>query len=923
MPEATPGVYVDMWGPYYTEAKDVIIPGVGGNQGFRFYNNGNERIEGGGVSNSKYTMSEDEGTFTNQWEYRSYYKASNSIYYTEYGFYTSVDGSNSADTIVGSTVQDNINGWNGNDLILGDTRQTLGKDPDDTSNQWDDILSNMEIVSNDLGDIISDDYINGGNGNDTIYGEVGDDIIDGGKGKDIIFGGIGDDKLNGENWKDILHGQEGSDTLRGGDGADILVTGDLSDGQSDVLDGGNGRDTFVLGVVDEGMTIEGSGIDWSNLALSLAGDVSDFMFQYSGVGDTGKLIKEVVPMAFDFIKAMNGADGKVIKEPAVGKYATVEDFNPREDVVVVPLPDGASNVFLSTDTNGENSISFKYDSDDDSDGVFAVLNFSDTYLDDGTTLNATSRSRIADQLINNALIFDSSDVTLGSGETVELDQNLDLSSIGNNKYLVLGAYSSAFLEGGNTADYLYGTNNDDVLSGFQLAPGGGQSNNPENAGTDEFYGFNGNDIFFGGKSGAGVDMLFGGNGSDTSSYAYSPAGIYVDLSIFNTDSNGTYVIANDGHGTQDNLYSVENIVGSDYEDTVAFTQAVGSINATFGMDSDGRSVIEVRNGQVFEDNLGTMTNIENIVGSGYTDKADFSDVVGPLNITINSQNIATVVDGNSLTHTLQNFDTFIGTSSSNDTVYLDKNLDPRDFNFQQIENIHTNLHLLGTDGDDELVGEMGNDVITGFAGDDTLKGNAVNYKRGYDLIDYADNPAQPEQGITIILKNDYAEDAFGGQDLIAEETISAVSGTSANDKIIVDATDSSWWGFEIDLFGEAGNDTLTGSGNDQELDGGEGDDILNGMSGDDILTGGPGADTFSFIPYFSSPLGGTDTITDFSAFEGDVIEIEKEAYGISKVSDLYYNSWTDALMVKGDNNPIAIIEGSSDFSVSDSTISLV
>jgi len=76
------------------------------------------------------------------------------------------------------------------------------------------------------------DYVDGGAGNDTMWG---------GDGADTLIGGTGNDALNGERGADQLDGGSGADTLSGGDGDDLL------DGGSGVdrLSGGNGNDTLV------------------------------------------------------------------------------------------------------------------------------------------------------------------------------------------------------------------------------------------------------------------------------------------------------------------------------------------------------------------------------------------------------------------------------------------------------------------------------------------------------------------------------------------------------------------------------------------------------------------------------------------------------------------------------------------------------
>ena len=76
-----------------------------------------------------------------------------------------------------------------------------------------------------------DDYFNGGDGNDVIYGGPGDDILNGGRGNDKVYGGPGDDivcgginndKVFGDGGNDELYGEEENDFLDGGPGNDYL-----------------------------------------------------------------------------------------------------------------------------------------------------------------------------------------------------------------------------------------------------------------------------------------------------------------------------------------------------------------------------------------------------------------------------------------------------------------------------------------------------------------------------------------------------------------------------------------------------------------------------------------------------------------------------------------------------------------------------
>jgi peptidyl-prolyl cis-trans isomerase B (cyclophilin B) len=86
------------------------------------------------------------------------------------------------------------------------------------------------------------------------------------------------------------------------------------------------------------------------------------------------------------------------------------------------------------------------------------------------------------------------------------------------------------------------------------------------------------------------------------------------------------------------------------------------------------------------------------------------------------------------------------------------------------------------------------------------------------------------------------------------------------------------------LQGKGGNDWLTGGFGLDHLQGGQGNDWLVGEAGDDVLignlgqdwlSGGEGADRF-VLGRSGSALHLADVITDFSAAQGDKIQIVKE-----------------------------------------------
>jgi Ca2+-binding RTX toxin-like protein len=103
---------------------------------------------------------------------------------------------------------DNINGGDDNDIIFGDSIATDGLSAQLVSDLINDTKATIEANHTTLNvegqTRGGNDVINGGDGDDIIYGQAGDDIINGGNGNDTIFGGVG---------SDILTGDAGADTF--------------------------------------------------------------------------------------------------------------------------------------------------------------------------------------------------------------------------------------------------------------------------------------------------------------------------------------------------------------------------------------------------------------------------------------------------------------------------------------------------------------------------------------------------------------------------------------------------------------------------------------------------------------------------------------------------------------------------------------
>ncbi|PCI99505.1 MAG: hypothetical protein COB14_06410 [Alphaproteobacteria bacterium] len=153
---------------------------------------------------------------------------------------------------------------------------------------------------------------------------------------------------------------------------------------------------------------------------------------------------------------------------------------------------------------------------------------------------------------------------------------------------------------------------------------------------------------------------------------------------------------------------------------------------------------------------------------------------------------------------------------------------------------------------------VGDDVIEGGDGDDIIFGDSVNTDAladEHDGIDVADG-----SGWEVFDRLENAESSTD-PDWSRDDTIDYIENNL--DELAVESTDSVGDGRQ------GGDDTLIGGAGNDVIYAQEGNDVLYGGAGDDILSGGSGADTFMM-----EAIGhGVDVIRDFSADEGDVLDL--------------------------------------------------
>ena len=359
-----------------------------------------------------------------------------------------IDGEDDNDTIQSGDGNDTIYGGRGDDLI------TTGNGDDwvDGGDGADSIFlgGNINTAFGGAGDDFvttalsaGASTIDGGAGNDTLYGAGADDSISGGAdndelygedGNDTLEGGTGDDTLEGGAGDDRLQNGSGNDTARGGDGDDNLLGGF----GNDLLEGGDGSDTFTLDQLSDSDTIVGGegGTDQDVLDFSfstLGVDVTytgadDGTYSIPGSAGTGSFdeIEGVTGSNLnDTISAgsgddtINGLDGNDVLDGGAGNDTVGGGAG--EDTLTGGAGDdiltggGGDDTYVITDGDGNDTI-FGFDlGDSDSDGFTNdQLDVSGLMGSDGITPVDAGDVVVSDDGSGNALL------TFPNGETLVL-----------------------------------------------------------------------------------------------------------------------------------------------------------------------------------------------------------------------------------------------------------------------------------------------------------------------------------------------------------------------------------------------------------------------------------------------------------------------------------------------------------------------
>ncbi len=267
-------------------------------------------------------------------------------------------------------------------------------------------------------------------------------------------------------------------------------------------------------------------------------------------------------------------------------------------------------------------------------------------------------------------------------------------------------------------DVINGTGGADVLMG-----GGGKDTINGRGGNDRICGGGGNDKLTGGR---GNDKMDGEAGTDQVKYTKATTGVTVDLGAKTATGEGN-----------DTLRSIENVVGSNFDDSISGTGAANLIKGLDGNDlldglhggdtlfggagNDellGGSGDDVLKGEGDDDYFSPGPGSDNVIGGNGSDTVSFED--SPRGVTVN---LATSSAKGFGKDTLKSVKHVNGTRhNDNITGNNGKNRIRAGKGADRVDGLQGDDTLYGQAGDDLMFGREGNDRLFGGPGSNTLRG---------------------------------------------------------------------------------------------------------------------------------------------------------------------------------------------------------
>lgn len=669
------------------------------------------------------------------------------------------------DTLLGGPGNDTLHGGPGGDVLDGHT----GSDTADYFDSPARVTVNLHTGQASGGDaagdtLISIENLTGSRFQDTLTGDANDNILEGGPGADRLEGGPGQDTAAYVTSGDRVEINLATGNITGGDAAGdtfLSIENLTGSGHSDSLTGDAGGNVLSGGAGAD-VLIGGTGIDTASYLgsrspvtvrlhslLATGGDAEGDVFgatvTVSYVQSDGATATETLPD----IENLAGSDyDDILAGDRRDNVLSGHDGNDK----LYGGPGGGDDTLSGG--SGDDSLFGEFGRDvlAGEDGHdFLSGGMDDDILDGGDGNDTLRGGPGADVLIGGAGLdtadYSGSDnaVTVRLHSLMCVGGNAEGDTFGNTVLVEhLQADGSAGTEslpdienlaGSAYNDILAGDRRDNVLNGgagndiLYGGPGGGDDILLGEDGNDTLYGGSGNDKLDGGAGddqlnggpdddvllgGTGRNTLDGGPGRDTASFEFAAAGISANLDA--PAESGNLV-------RQNTLVSIENLTGTDHNDTL-----IGDAdnNILAGLNGD-----DMLWGGPGDDVLRGGPGADVLEGGDGMDTADYSqDTSGILHTEGDTLHDIEIIIGSDYRDHLFGPDTrphesyastgrftFYPTITSDDiTIHGGPGND-------EIHSNTGNDTLYGGKGDDYIVSTGGNNTLYGGPGDDYLRTN--------------------------------------------------------------------------------------------------------------------------------------------------------------------------------------------------------
>lgn len=661
------------------------------------------------------------------------------------------------------------------------------------------------LYNNDARSLIEN--VKGGAGNDVFVGNTANNILDGGAGSDtVIFTNITGVTVILNNFgTDVIVNHDGeTDTLRsienigGTAGNDYL----LGNSENNTLTGGSGGFDQISGAAGDDRLIGGGFTIVNNAIITKAQSTANL--------STATAINPQTSNAYTLVSDSNITNSTTTPHATINATSTGGGL----EYYRVDATAGATAIFDIDFSSIDTWIELV-----DSTGTVILANNDDSIADAGSS---TGNSYLTWTFASAGTYYlrvgrwtQNSDTTaqpLAAGTTYTLNMSLSTATVNTAPFSATNT-SSASLRGGEGNDYLQGT--------------------------------------------LGNDTLNGGNGNDTASFVMAFSNTATGVTV---DLNTQGVVQDTVAAGHDLLNLIENLVGSQYNDTLtgdgndnviegglgsdtlagnlgndtaSYAGATAGVTVSLGLQGAGQNTVNA--------GTDTLSGFENLLGSAFNDSltgdANANTLWGgagddTLNPGTTAVGIVDLLDGGIGSDTAS----FAGSAAAVTATLNGASDGTATVGGNQIATLRSIENLTGGTAADILTGDANANVIEGGLGDDVLDGGL-----GVDTLAFTGSTA-----VTVNLATVTAQNTGWGNDTILN--------------------------FENVRTG-SGADNITGDGNDNIFFDGGGGDTYNGAGGADTVDYSASTSTVTVnlntvTAQNTGTFGGSDTITNIENVVG-------------------------------------------------------